>query len=172
MMTMSYFKRYSVFGWNVFKREIKKGEKYTVSFWLERDNASLGLMTMWVKGRISGMNTTTGVISPERVAGSFTGDRNFKYAPGRYEYLCEEDSEWWCIPYFANSESVPNATAIRLSANESLNLPANQRAIIFYGDASLNGTPIAEYPSAISSPTDSVISANAPTYGFLIDREK
>lgn len=171
MNNLYKFKKYFVFGWELFKRSIVAGDKYATYLSVDRDKNSYGAKTLWVKGRIVGKNVTTGAVSPERVPGTFTEDRDHKYPAGRYEFECVEDSEWWCFPFKTKDDS-PNAQAIRLSAGESIELSPGQRAVIVYGEALVDGDPVIDVPFSIQKDLSCVITAATQTYGFLIDRDK
>jgi hypothetical protein len=166
------FKRYDSFGWDIFQKSLPTGEEYQTTIEAQTTFTDVGLTTLWVKGLITGRNVTTGVVSPLRVAGSFT-DQSKVIPAGVYEYLVEEATEWWCLPTHMNGGEAPTLTSVVINAGESRTFDVGTLLFMVSGSFQIDGTTYGEEPVPIELVNSSLtISAVTDSYGLLFDRKK
>jgi hypothetical protein len=172
MNAINEFKRYNSFGWDIFKKYLPTGEEYQTTVDTQITFADVGITTLWVKGLITGLNVTTGVVTPPRVAGSFT-DPSRVIPVGVYEYLVEEATEWWCLPTYANGGESPALTSVVIKAGDSRTFDVGTLLFMVSGSFSIDGITYGDEPLPIELQNSSLtISAVTDSYGLLFDRKK
>jgi len=130
-MSNFIFERLKVFGWYVHRKELYAGDTYDVEVIEPMLPSESENITLWTKGRIEGFRTD-GYQTVPRVAGLFSLDLPLLSA-GSFTFTCTEDSEWFCINSRANRGNLPVVTPVRLTAGESIELPAGTLLFVCTG---------------------------------------
>lgn len=172
MTPLNKFTRYNMFGWDVFKRTIPSGDIYQTTINASIPFASTGLQTLWVKGLISGVNTTTGEVTPSRVPGYFT-DTAKVIPSGVYEFIAQEDAEWWCLPAHVNDNDAPVLTPVVIKEGESFTVPANSLVVFVAGSFIVDMEIFDTLPVPFElTENEMTVVALEDTYGLIFDRKK
>ena len=171
MNAIKEFTRYNLFGWDVFKKILPAGEVYGTTIAEDSKFSEAGLTTLWTKGVVTGVNTTTGARTPNRVAGYIT-DPEGPVPAGVYEYTVQEATEWFCLPSFANGNDSPKLDAAVIKKGESMTLPAGTLIAFLRGSFVLDGESFTEVPVPIQigSAAKTVVAVE-DTYGLIFDRK-
>lgn len=132
-MTNFEFQRKYIFGWVVHVKTLQAGDTYAVKVTGDGNVPSnkTGNITLWTKGLITGVNSSTGDITLPRTKGYFSLDRD-AIPSGEFKFTAEEDSEWVCVNYIANRKTLPNLRVIRCDSS-SVVIPAGSN-ILFCDD--------------------------------------
>lgn len=172
MNAIKEFTRYNLFGWDVFKKIMPSGEIYGTTIEDPVTFADVGLITFWTKGFITGVNTTTGEKTPDRMAGYITNPDN-PIPPGVYEYTVEEATEWFCLPSFANGNDSPKLSPVVIKQGESFILEPGTLVAFLRGAFVLNGEAFKEVPVPIEIGASArTVVAEVDTFGLIFDRKK
>lgn len=171
MHDIYYLKRFVVFGWNIYKRGVHQGSKFSVTVPVECTPNDVKLDTMWVKGILTPIAEDGSIIDRNRVAGYFSGDTDL-YSKGKVTFECTEDSNWWCHPRADDNEIERIVSPIRIKAGETQIFPEGTLAIIFDdSEATINGKTVAE-PTSFEATSPVTVVATTDTYGFTFSRKK
>lgn len=166
MSETTSFTRYSAFGWVVHHKEIPAGEPYVVNLTKDTDGPGLGNITVITKGRITGVNRSTGASVPERIPGYTNKDRASLLA-GIYDFTAQENSEWWCINQRINGDRLPNVEIFSAAVGQVIELPAGTKLLLCEGGLSV-GENQYDAPQAFQvSSEQTVFVAGEQCYGFI-----
>lgn len=172
MNQIKEFTRYNLFGWDVFKKTLPAGSEYRAVIDEGTTFRDSGLTTMWTKGRTTVINTSTGKTEPTRVPGYLT-DTNKVIPAGVYEFKVEEDTEWFCLPSFANDDDSPKLTAVVVRQGESYILDPKTLVVLLRGAFVLDGEAFNEVPVPIEIGVSAkTIVAAQDTFGLIFERKK
>lgn len=105
------------FGWKLVKMALPQGHSYGLIVGADRDRSSVGTVTLFTKGRITGVNTSTGEALDERVPGVLSTSLGPLKA-GKRVLTAEEDSEWWCLDSRVNSAALPGIALVHATAGQ------------------------------------------------------
>lgn len=170
MHNIFYLKRYVVFGWSIFKRGVKKGDKFSATVPQECSPNEVKLDTMWVKGKIT-VELDGVPVDRTRVAGYFSADSDL-YPKGTVVFECIEDSDWWCHPRQQDNVIERIVSAIRIKAGETKVFPEGTLGIIFDdSEATIDGKLVTE-PTTFEATSPVTVTATTDTYGFTFSRKK
>lgn len=171
MHNIFYLTRFIAFGWQIFKRNVQKGDKFSADIPEECTPDDVKLDTMWVKGVITAQAADGTPINRTRVPGYFSGDTE-TYPKGQVIFECTEDSTWWCHPRKPDNTSERIVSPIRIKAGETQVFPEGTLAIIFDGsEATIGGKPVVE-PTTFEATSPVTVTAITDTYGFTFSRKK
>lgn len=162
--------RHSVFGWVIHQKMVAAGEGYRADVPVAVEARDSGNITLWTKGCIRGTRPDGSATEP-RVPGSFNQDRGI-FEPGEYQFVAQEDSEWWCINWIANRRSLPEVRAVRLAVGEMLELKPGDRLLICAGQAELDHHTFGPASALSIGSSERTLVATQPTYGMLFDRSR
>lgn len=171
MHNIFYLTRFIAFGWQIFKRGVHKGDKFSADIPQECTPNDVKLDTFWVKGKITVTTEDGTPINKTRVPGYFSCDTD-TYPKGQVFFECVEDSTWWCHPRANDNAADRIVTPIRIKAGETQVFPEGTLAIIFDGsEATIDGKPVVE-PTAFEATSPVTVVATTDTYGFTFSRKK
>lgn len=171
MHSIYYLKRFTAFGWQIFKRGVQKGDKFSVTVPQDCTPDDVKLDTFWVKGVIKASQEDGAPIDRTRIAGYFSADTD-AYSPGVAVFECTEDSTWWCHPRVPDNTAERIVSPIRIKAGETQVFPEGTLAIIFDdSEATIDGKPVIE-PTTFEAVTPVTVVATTDTYGFTFSRKK
>lgn len=172
MNQIKEFTRYNLFGWDVFKKTLPAGEEYRATVDEDTPFLDFGLTTVWTKGRITAVNTSTGEAGPTRVPGYLT-DTTKVIPAGVYEFKVEEATEWFCLPSFANGNDSPKLSPVVIKQGESFILEPGTLVAFLRGAFVLNGEAFNEVPVPIEiGDSARTVVAEVDTFGLIFDRKK
>jgi hypothetical protein len=122
------FEKINIFGWLIHLKKLKAGESYTVkvSGNLVVPSTSSGNITLWTKGRITGINIKTKESTRERIPGVFSLD-TLNIPCGDFLFTAEEDSEWLCINYIANRKKLPK---VEIKRGNTISILADSKILV------------------------------------------
>ena len=171
MHSIFYLERFVVFGWNIFRRGVHKGDKFTANIPVECTPDDIKLDTLWVKGKITVTAEDGTPIDRTRVPGYFSCDTD-TYSKGQVFFECVEDSTWWCHPRGNDNAEDRIVTPIRIKAGDTQVFPVDTLAIIFNdSEATINGKPMVD-PVIFEASAPVTVTAITDTYGFTFSRKK
>lgn len=171
MHNIYYLKRFTPFGWQIFKRGVQKGDKFSAIVPKDCTPNDVKLDTLWVKGVIKVFQEDGTPIDRTRIAGYFSGDAD-SYSTGIVVFECTEDSTWWCHPRVPDNTAERIVSPIRIKAGETQVFPEGTLAIIFDGsEATIDGKPVTE-PTTFEAVAPVTVVATTDTYGFTFSRKK
>lgn len=148
------------FGWKVDQQIMDIGSSIVVTARSDINRADATNITFYVRGRVSytGENQTW----PDRVAGSFSGDRPV-HPGGILTIKAIEETEFWCFNYYFNRRALPVVDVFRFPVAGTLSVPLNQKILVCRGQ-------VEQYTSGLSfEATSSLLNCSDNTYGFLIE---
>jgi hypothetical protein len=111
MKQATLLKSVDAFGWRVVKLSLPAGHSYGVLAGADRPRSSVGTITLFTKGRITGTNLTTGEQLSDRLPGLMSNTLD-AIKSGRYVLTAAEDSEWWCLDERVNGGLLPGVTLV------------------------------------------------------------
>jgi hypothetical protein len=96
MRHAQYIERLEIGGWQVARVALPKGASYHTMFTGGRTREDIGYVCVWIKGRIEGVNLTTGEALPVRQPWLVSSDLP-DLSVGRGKFTAVEDAEWLCF---------------------------------------------------------------------------
>lgn len=152
--------RHISFGWKVDQQIMEEGASLVVTATTDISRENAPNITFYVRGRAAyiGENQTW----PDRVAGSFSGDRP-AHPAGILTIKALEETEFWCFNYYLNRRSLPVVDVFRFPTAGTLNVSLNQKILVCRGQVE-SYQPGASFEAATTS-----LSCSDNTYGFLIE---
>lgn len=160
------FTRYSAFGWVVHHKKIAAGEPYAVNLMQDTDGAGLGNITLVTKGRITGVNRSTGASVPDRVPGYTNKDRTGLVA-GVYDFTAQQDSEWWCINQKTNKNRLPTVDVFSAAVGQVVELPVGAKLLVCEGSLSVGDVQYDAPQTFQVASAQTVFVAGEQCYGFV-----
>lgn len=160
------FTRYKVFGWVVHQKHLASGARYIIELPEDLNSKTLGNITLFTKGRITGERRGGGAPVADRVAGVHNMDRDF-IPSGVFDFVAQEDSEFWCFNHKVNKGSLPNVRPFFLRSGESTTLFMGTKLLLCAGEFSV-GTCTFSTASAVDVVSDDLtVTANEDCHGFI-----
>lgn len=105
------------FGWKLVKMALPAGHSYGLIVGADRDRAAVGTVTLFTKGRITGVNVSTGEQLDVREPGVLSTTLGPLKA-GKRVLTAEDAAEWWCIDERVNGFSLPAVSLVRAAAGQ------------------------------------------------------
>ena len=153
------------FGWEVSNLSLDTGAVYRYIIPTDIHRSRLPAVSIWTRGRVAGVNLTTGNQVADRVPGVLTSDLSAAVRAGRYELTATEPSEWWCVASKLNGGQLPRLRAVVLSQSQILTL--EQPAMLLVCSGSINGLGPGQ-----SGVIDTSLMAAADSIGVIFDRSR
>jgi hypothetical protein len=170
MSTQFNYERHKAFGWVVHRKALAAGERYSITVTADTAGAQIGNITLWTKGRIEGTDRSGQVQIAPRVPGYNNLNRGIAPA-GSYDYVATEPSEWWCINYVANRNTLPSVEIFSAAAGEVKALPVGTKLLLCVGSVSFGETQH-DAPAAFEiSSQQATFVAGEQCYGFIFAEE-
>lgn len=168
---MVRFHPYQVFGWRLHKVTMERGDTLVTEVSVNTLRAEADTINLYTKGGISVSCTAPNKYHlGQRKVGEFSRDRiNIK--AGTYVSTAEEPVEIWCVNYTINKKQLPNLVPLRLTAGESLEIPADSRLLICHGCLAINGNDI-QGPETVTFSQARLATAVTDCFGLFFDRER
>lgn len=169
MKRASLIAQHDAFGWSVSHLSLPAGVAYSYIVSADTDRSLLPAVSFWTRGRVTGVNVTTGAAIDDRVPGTLTSALARVVRAGRFVLTAEQDSEWWCIAAKTNRGQLPGLSSFDLTSGQSATLDPGQRLLICSGSASFG--PATLGPGECAHALGAMqIHANSSLLGLFFDR--
>lgn len=160
------FVRHKVFGWVVHHKRISAGSGYTITLTENASSETLGNITLFTKGRITGERRGGGAPVADRVAGVHNMNRDF-IPEGTFDFVAQEDSEFWCFNHGVNKGSLPNVRLFLLKENESAELFVGTKLLLCNGAMSAGAQTFGSGSALDVVTEDLTVTASEDCHGFI-----
>jgi hypothetical protein len=165
------FRKYKVFGWTLYRKTLPAGHGYTAINSAETTHSESDNVTLWTKGRITGVNTATQAPVTTRIPGLFS--KNLAaYPAGKFAFKAEEDSEWWCFSYTASRRKEPTSLdAMTLEVGEQHEFPIGSRFLVCGGEVTSPSGTFGPGQAAYVQSAPITVTASQRTFFLLFGSE-
>ena len=161
------FTRHKIFGWDFFFKALPLGYKYSIDVPVGTDYAAAKMITYWVAGSVKSTGSTRG-----RAAGDIT-DPSIQVPAGKYGFVVDVDTKWWCTVAKANGNILPEVSKTVIEAGDTAAFGAGTLLFLAEGEFKVNNQDAVKGPK-----TYKIVSAGAQitavtkTYGLVFIKEK
>jgi len=161
------FIRHNIFGWNFFSKELPAGYKYSIEVLVDTNYAAAKMITYWVAGSIK---SASGV--RDRTAGEIT-DPSRLVPAGKYKFIVEEDTKWFCTTARANDNMLPEVSTTVIEAGDTATFGVGTLLFLAEGEFKVNNQDAVKGPKTYKIVSEGAqITTVTKTYGLVFIKEK
>ena len=163
------YARYNVFDAVVHQKRVAAGDKYKVIIKENTNSDGFGNISVFTKGRITGVFPDGSPLLFERVPGVHTLDREFIPA-GEFTFTAQEDSEWWCINRHLSQNihiTLEKIKIFSLAAGASTTLVVGTKLLLCEGNLQIGNNTFSAGSAVEISSANFDVTATTNCYGFL-----
>lgn len=158
--------RFKAFGWILHRKVLAAGDRFSVKVDTEYLPANGNNISLWTKGRVTGINNVTGLPTAERLPGDTI--LTLPIVPvSDSHFVAEVDSEFWCINYVINRNRLPEVELFCIKVDETHVWPKDTMLMFCAGKFLANE---AQYDTPMSVIVESellTVTAVEDVYGFV-----
>lgn len=159
----------TAFGWKLSRVTATAGEQFKVVVPVDTERNKLSPYTLFSSGRITGQRDKQ-FAAFDRVPGFANDTLPEIVAAGHYEYLVEQDAEWWCFESRHNENLPLMLSPVRVKAGESFALAQGAKLLLCSGSASVADRAHGAGTAITVASTGTVLVAQSDVLGLLFDR--